>query len=161
MDIFDVDLDSELSGVKAPFIYLRDPNDKKVPHILTCLTGCIFSQLAITPLHAQDSENWNDLRVGEFIHWGIYSATEGAWGGSTVGGASEWIQQGANLTTSSYPSTLRALFTPSATWATDIASEAKAAGMEYVVITAKYHDGLALFNSTEYWSHLPRSGARL
>ncbi len=128
---------------------------------MTCLTGCIFSQLAITPLHAQDSENWNDLRVGEFIHWGIYSATEGAWGGSTVGGASEWIQQGANLTTSSYPSTLRALFTPSATWATDIASEAKAAGMEYVVITAKYHDGLALFNSTEYWSHLPRSGARL
>ncbi|WP_227021449.1 alpha-L-fucosidase [Oceaniferula marina] len=101
---------------------------------------------------AQDSENWNDMRVGLFIHWGLYSASEGAWQGSRVGGASEWIQQGANIPTSSYASVLKPQFTPSADWATNIAREAKAAGMEYVVITAKHHDGFTLFNSTEYWS---------
>lgn len=101
---------------------------------------------------AQDSETWNDDRVGLFVHWGLYSATEGAWNGSTVGGASEWIQHGANLHSSAYSSTLKPLFTPSTTWATDLAQSAKDAGMEYVVITAKHHDGFTLFNSDEYWS---------
>lgn len=121
---------------------------QQIAFLIISTLSCAISPLA----PAQDSENWNDLRVGLFIHWGLYSATEGAWQGSRVGGASEWIQQGANIHTSSYASTLKPQFTPSANWATDIAREAKTAGMEYVVITAKHHDGFTLFNSTEYWS---------
>jgi len=51
----------------------------------------------------------------------------------------------------------------SATWAADLAQTAKDAGMEYIVITAKHHDGFTLFNSTEYWStgasHIPAKTA--
>ncbi len=114
-----------------------------LPVLLLALSGQAY---------AQNSDSWNDDRVGLFVHWGLYSGAEGAWDGSTVGGASEWIQQGANLHSSDYSSTLKPLFTPSATWATDLAQSAKDAGMEYVVITAKHHDGFTLFNSTEYWS---------
>lgn len=118
--------------------------------IIIVLSICLFG--FSVRVKAQASEPWNEDRVGLFIHWGLYSATEGAWNGNTVGGASEWIQHGANIPTASYSTTLKPLFSPSATWATDIAQSAKAAGMKYVVITAKHHDGFTLFNSTEYWS---------
>ncbi|MGB0991154.1 MAG: alpha-L-fucosidase [Akkermansiaceae bacterium] len=103
-------------------------------------------------VRAQDTETWNDLRVGLFVHWGLYSCTEGAWNGSSTGSSVEWIQHGANIHSSAYSTTLRPLFTPSPTWATDLAAFAKASGMEYVMVTAKHHDGFTLFNSPEYWS---------
>ena len=116
------------------------------------ITLQLFLFIAGSNARAQDSEAWNDDRVGLFVHWGLYSGTEGAWNGSTVGGASEWIQHGANIHTSAYNTQLRPLFAPSTTWATDLALSAKNAGMEYVVVTAKHHDGFTLFNSNEYWS---------
>ena len=103
--------------------------------------------------HAQDTESWNDMRVGMFVHWGIYSGSDAVWPTENMGGqATEWLQQWKNLTTDSYVSLLKPYFEPSATWADDLAQAAKDAGVEYVVITAKHHDGFTLFHSTDYWS---------
>ena len=105
------------------------------------------------PAPAQDAEAWNDARVGMFVHWGLYSGNPEVWPTENMGGqATEWLQQWKNLTTAAYVSALKPQFAPSATWATDLAAAAKAAGVEYVVITTKHHDGFTLFNSTEYWS---------
>ncbi len=101
---------------------------------------------------AQDAEAWNDLRVGMFVHWGLYSGNDVAWPTDNTNSATEWLQQWKNLTTDSYATPLKPLFAPGATWAADLAKAAKDAGVEYVVITAKHHDGFTLFNSTDYWS---------
>jgi alpha-L-fucosidase len=108
----------------------------------------LAQNVAPAPQAAQDA--WNDDRVGMFVHWGLYSATDGAWNGTT--GSGEWIQAIANVHSSDYANTLRPQFAPSANWATGIAQSAKAAGMKYVVVTAKHHDGFTLFNSNEHWS---------
>lgn len=69
---------------------------KHFRRLLTTALALIFS----VQVQAQDSESWNDDRVGLFVHWGLYSATEGAWQGNTIRNASEWIQLGACRTLS-------------------------------------------------------------
>lgn len=103
--------------------------------------------------HAQDRESWNDARVGMFVHWGLYSGNNVVWPLENMDKkATEWLQQWKSLPTAEYVTALKPKFEPSATWATDLAQAAKNAGVEYVVITAKHHDGFTLFNSTEAWS---------
>lgn len=116
--------------------------------ILLGISPARAQNAAPAPQAAQDA--WNDDRLGMFVHWGLYSATDGRMNG--VAGSSEWIQTYANVHSSDYAATLRPLFTPDADWATQIAQSAKTAGMNYVVVTAKHHDGFTLFNSNEHWS---------
>ena len=117
-----------------------------------CSLGALLGLACFGPAQAQDTASWNDMRVGMFVHWGLYSGNDVVWPSDNTTSASEWLQQWKNLTTTSYVASLRPQFAPSATWATDLAQAAKDAGVEYVVITAKHHDGFTLFNSTDYWS---------
>ncbi|HPF37578.1 MAG TPA: alpha-L-fucosidase [Phycisphaerae bacterium] len=92
---------------------------------------------------------WREARFGLFIHWGLYSIPAGDWGNRTDHG--EWIRQSARIPIDEYD-TLLGRFNPQRFDADAWARLAKDAGMRYIVITSKHHDGFCLFDSalTDY-----------
>lgn len=89
---------------------------------------------------------FKEARFGMFIHWGLYSATEGYWNGKETIGIGEWIQAREEIPGEEYEKFAEKLtcekFNP-AYWA----ELAKKAGMEYCVFTAKHHEGFAMFDT--------------
>jgi alpha-L-fucosidase len=111
---------------------------------------CLFLFLALRPALAAAAQPsakadwWRQARFGMFIHWGLYSQLAGEWQGKTDYG--EWIRANAQIPRSEYAG-LAAHFNPTHFVALDWVRQAKAAGMEYIVITTKHHDGFCLFDS--------------
>jgi alpha-L-fucosidase len=89
---------------------------------------------------------WRAARFGMFIHWGLYSVPAGTWNGKQVPGIGEWIMNNASIPVADYKA-LASQFNPTAFSAHDIVALARSAGMQYIVITAKHHDGFAMFDS--------------
>ncbi|KAA3614378.1 MAG: DUF1080 domain-containing protein [Planctomycetota bacterium] len=89
---------------------------------------------------------WSEARFGMFIHWGLYAIPAGTWNGQRVGGIGEWIQHHGKIPPSEYE-VLQEQFLPLAFDADAWAKAAHDAGMKYIVITSKHHDGFALFDS--------------
>lgn len=89
---------------------------------------------------------WREARFGMFIHWGIYAQAAGYWQGKPVPGAGEWIMNRAKIPVKEY-ATLAEQFNPVKFNADEWVALAKAAGMKYIVITSKHHDGFAMFHS--------------
>jgi alpha-L-fucosidase len=89
---------------------------------------------------------WREARFGMFIHWGLYSIPAGTWKGQPIPGIGEWIMNNASIPVAEYKA-LAPQFNPTSFSARDIVALAKAAGMKYMVITAKHHDGFAMFDS--------------
>jgi alpha-L-fucosidase len=89
---------------------------------------------------------WREARFGMFIHWGLYSIPAGTWNGKQIPGIGEWIMNNASIPVADYKA-LAPKFNPTAFNAHDIAALAKSAGMKYIVITSKHHDGFAMFDS--------------
>ncbi len=87
---------------------------------------------------------WRDARFGLFIHWGLYAIPAGKWGDADHHG--EWILTTAQIPVERYEEFVPR-FDPVAFDAAGWARMAKDAGMKYVVITTKHHDGFALFDS--------------
>jgi alpha-L-fucosidase len=106
----------------------------------------LFSQEETVLQHDARMQWWRDARFGLFIHWGLYAIPAGTWGNSTDHG--EWIRTTAQIPLEEYGKFV-GRFHPSrfdpATWV----RAAKAAGMKYIVITTKHHDGFCLFNSQQ------------
>ncbi|MCP5522683.1 MAG: alpha-L-fucosidase [Verrucomicrobiales bacterium] len=94
---------------------------------------------------------WREARFGMFIHWGLYAVPGGIWDGKPVGGIGEWIMNSANIPVADYEK-LAARFDPVEFDAAAWVRTAKDAGMKYLVITSKHHDGFCLFDSqvTDY-----------
>ncbi|MFC2142643.1 alpha-L-fucosidase [Acidobacteriota bacterium] len=91
-------------------------------------------------------EWWREARFGLFIHWGVYSVPAGTYAGERIGGIGEWILLKAKIPIAEYKSYAQDFnpvhYDPKA-WV----KMAKDAGMKYIVITSKHHDGFALFDS--------------
>jgi alpha-L-fucosidase len=102
-----------------------------------------------TETHAQRDarmEWFREARFGMFIHWGLYSVPAGTWKGKQIPGIGEWIMNNGSIPVADYKA-LAPQFNPVAFSAHDIVALAKSAGMKYIIITAKHHDGFAMFDS--------------
>ena len=94
---------------------------------------------------------FRDAKFGMFVHWGLYSIPAGMWKGERVPRVAEWIQGAADIPAEEYEP-LAGQFNPTRFDARQWARIAKNAGMRYITITAKHHDGFCLFDSnlTDY-----------
>jgi alpha-L-fucosidase len=89
---------------------------------------------------------FRDGNYGMFIHWGLFSHLGGQWQGQTFYGIGEWIKRQMNISEADYMA-LAKEFNPSAFNASEIAKLAKEAGMKWIIITSKHHEGFAMFKS--------------
>jgi alpha-L-fucosidase len=89
---------------------------------------------------------WREEKFGMFIHWGVYSVPGGVWKGKPIWGGGEWIMNCGQIPVADYQQ-LPHQFNPVKFDADKWVSIAKAAGMKYIVITSKHHDGFAMFKS--------------
>lgn len=124
------------------------------------LTGVLFALAALGcikpvdhPIQSQQESKashdarmawWRDARFGLFIHWGLYAIPAGEWKGNTDHG--EWIRHTAQIPVEEYEKFLDQ-FNPAGFDAHEWVRVAKEAGMRYIVITSKHHDGFCLFDS--------------
>jgi alpha-L-fucosidase len=89
---------------------------------------------------------WRDARFGMFIHWGPYAVPAGVYQGEPVRGIGEWIMNTAQIPVAEYE-TFAEQFNPVEFDAAEWVRIAKDAGMKYIIITSKHHDGFALWDS--------------
>ena len=89
---------------------------------------------------------WRDAKFGMFIHWGVYSVPAGFFKGKPVDGIGEWIMNRGRISMAGYQAFARD-FNPVKFDPAGLVAAVKSAGMKYIVITAKHHDGFAMFDS--------------
>jgi alpha-L-fucosidase len=100
-----------------------------------------------TKEHKDARMKWfREAKFGMFIHWGTYAVPAGTYDGKKIGGIGEWIMHNAKIPVAiyeKYPPQLTADKFDADQWMT----MAEDAGVKYVVITAKHHEGFAMFHS--------------
>ncbi|WP_235048429.1 alpha-L-fucosidase [Arcticibacter svalbardensis] len=96
--------------------------------------------------HDKRIEWWREAKFGMFIHWGVYSEAGGEWKGKEVGGYAEHLMRKEQITKKEYLE-LASKFNPVNFDAEKWVKIAKAAGMRYLIVTAKHHDGFAMYPS--------------
>lgn len=87
---------------------------------------------------------WHEAKFGLFIHWGVYAVPAGKYGDQT--GYGEWIMNSAKIPVATYHE-FAARFNPVKYDPEKWAKTAQDAGMKYIVITSKHHDGFTLYPS--------------
>src|SRR5213080_4060021 len=126
--------------------------------LVLVIAACAVTLLPITSIHAQRDyrpsaanlaarEWFQNARFGLFVHWGVYS----------VLGDGEWVMNNRRIPAADYEK-LPALFNPTDFDAAEWVALAKAAGMKYITITSKHHDGFAMFRTKQSdWSIADRT----
>jgi len=99
------------------------------------------------PASHDDKMAWfREAKFGLFIHWGLYSIPAGDWEGKRVPGLGEWIMHNAPIPVTEYEKFAKQ-FNPVKFNAEEWVQMAQDAGMKYIVITSKHHDGFAMYHS--------------
>lgn len=104
--------------------------------ILLVVSFCAFGQYKPTPENLKSREWFEEARFGLFIHWGVYSTM----------GDGEWVMNNQEIPIKTYEK-LPGFFNPTQFDAKEWVQMAKDAGMKYITITSKHHDGFAMFDS--------------
>ncbi len=99
-----------------------------------------------TGLSSDYMQWWRDARFGLMIHWGLYSQLGGEWNGRRQRFVGEWIMSDFRIPVDQYAQ-LAGEFNPKGFNADEWVRLAKRAGMGYLIITAKHHDGFAMYHS--------------
>ena len=96
-------------------------------------------------------KEYNDLKFGMFIHWGVYSTLGGTWKGKQIPGLGEWIMYHAQISREEYREVAKK-FNPTGFNADQWVKLAKDAGMKYIVAMTKHHEGFSMYHSkvTDY-----------
>src|SRR5579863_4751613 len=104
--------------------------------------------LSVAAQSSQDAKmQWfREAKFGLFIHWGLYSIPAGEWKGKPVAGLGEWIMNRGQIPVKEYEQ-LASQFNPVKFNAEEWVQMAQDAGMKYLVITSKHHDGFAMYHS--------------
>jgi alpha-L-fucosidase len=115
------------------------------------LCASAIAQPGTKPLPAPKSHDekmqwFREAKFGLFIHWGLYSIPAGEWKGQPIGGIGEWIMNFAKIPVKEYEQ-LAGQFNPVKFDAEQWVQMAEDAGMKYIVITSKHHDGFAMYGS--------------
>jgi alpha-L-fucosidase len=121
------------------------------------------SPMQETPQERDARMAWfRDAKFGMFIHWGLYSVPGGVWKDKRDQGCSEWSMETLKIPVSEYEK-YRDQFNPVKFDAKRWVQIAKDAGMKYIVITSKHHEGFAMFDTklsdwgilSTQWKHDP------
>jgi len=103
--------------------------------------------IAAKPLSQDEKMAWfREAKFGLFIHWGLYAVPAGTWKGQQIPGIGEWIMNRAKIPVKEYEQ-LAGQFNPVKFNAEEWVQMAEDAGMKYIVITSKHHDGFAMYGS--------------
>ena len=128
------------------------------PHRLSLIVISLLSLLALAgnaqtptprpldPAREKRLEWFREAKYGLFIHWGLYAIPAGEWQGTRSLGLGEWIMNRSKIPVRDYEK-LAAQFNPVRFNPDEWVRLAQDAGMKYIVITSKHHDGFALFKS--------------
>jgi alpha-L-fucosidase len=133
---------------------MRLPNARRIVVAVLALSAAIAQGAPQAPLSAPDSPEakqarlawFKDAKYGLFIHWGMYAIPAGEWKGKRIPGIGEWIMNRAKIPVGEYEQ-LAKQWNPVKFDADAWVQLAKDAGMKYIVITSKHHDGFALYDS--------------
>lgn len=100
--------------------------------------------------NASRGKLFRDGKYAMFIHWGLFSQLSNKWKGKTYYGIGEWLMNSnmANIPAQDYLPVAKD-FNPVNFDAKAIVQLAKDAGMKYIVVTSKHHDGFAMFHSRD------------
>ena len=110
------------------------------------LAGNVFAQKS----KADDPKMnwWKEAKFGMFIHWGLYCIPGGEWNGQKTTNIAEWILNDLKIPVADYKAYANQ-FNPTKFNAEEFVLLAKEAGMKYMVLTAKHHEGFAMFKSVD------------
>jgi len=123
----------------------------------------ISASIRLFAQHTNKADWFKDARFGMFIHWGLYSAAEGLWKGEPLrymNNYAEWLRYRNRVSKEEY-GTLAKRFDWKKIDPEQWVLLAKEAGMKYIIITAKHHDGVALWDTKVGTYSLPQlSGSK-
>jgi len=114
-----------------------------------CLAQTSMDEMWDKTASAKEHPNiqwFKEAKFGMFIHWGLYSKLAGEWKGKRYYGSGEWIMNQAKIPADEYAKVAKD-FNPVNFNAEEWAALAKDAGIRYMVITAKHHEGFAMYDS--------------
>jgi alpha-L-fucosidase len=108
--------------------------------VMLCITSAIVAQQPYIPTaeNLKNREEFQDMKFGVFIHWGIYSMMADG----------EWIMNNKNIQFEEYAKLANGFF-PTKFDAVKWVSDVKAAGAKYICITSRHHDGFSMFGTKQ------------